>query len=143
MFGYGVKDNKLSEAVVAIAYRYAKQRLCKMRDLDLSDALDYGVARSRYHNRIAEALDCDRELVEAAFTKAAGKVNHPEMAETDEDFTKVFDAFCENLLEVALREDPKDRHPNRLHLEEISNIRLTGIPNLTMPNMMDQQTHNI
>ena len=80
--------------------------------------------------RIAEALDCDRELVETAFTKAAGKVNHPEMAETDEDFTGVFDAFCENLLEVALREDPKDRHPNRLHLEEISNISLTGIPNL-------------
>ena len=130
MFGYGVKDNKLSEAVVALAYRYAKQRLCKMRDLDLSDALDYGVARSRYHNRIAEALDCDRELVEAAFTKAAGKVNHPELAETDEEFTRVFDAFCENLLEVALHEDPKDRHPNRLNLEEISNIRLTGIPNL-------------
>ncbi len=134
MFGYGVKDNKLSEAVVAIAYRYAKQRLCKMHDLDLSDALDYGVAHSRYHNRIAEALDCDRELVEAAFTKAAGKVNHPEMSETDEDFTKVFDAFCENLLEVALREDPKDRHPNRLHLEEISSIPLTGIPSMGMPN---------
>ena len=130
MFGYGVKDNKLSEGVVAIAYRYAKQRLCKMRDLDLSDALDYGVVRSTLHCRIAEALDCDRELVEAAFTKAAGKVNHPEMSETDEDFTKVFDAFCENLLEVALRADPKDRHPNRLNLEEISNIRLTGIPNL-------------
>lgn len=131
MFGYGVKDNKLSEGVVAIAYRYAKQRLCKMRDLDLSDALDYGVVRSTLHCRIAEALDCDRELVEAAFTKAAGKVNHPELAETDEDFTKVFDAFCENLLEVALREDPKDRHPDRLDLEEISNIRLTGLPNLT------------
>lgn len=131
MFGCGVKNNKLSEAVVAIAYRYAKQRLCKLRDLDLSDALDYGVARSRYHNRIAEALDCDRELVEAAFTKAAGKVNHQEMTSTDADFTKVFDAFCENLLEVALREDPKDRHPNRLNLDEISNIQLTGIPNLT------------
>ena len=130
MFGYGVKDNKLSEAVVAIAYRYAKQRLCRMRGLDLSDALDYGVVRSTLHCRIAEALDCDRELVEAAFTKAAGKVNHPELAETDEEFTKVFDAFCENLLEVALRADPKDRHPNRLNLEEISNISLTGIPNL-------------
>ena len=130
MFGYGVKDNKLSEAVVAIAYRYAKQRLCKMRDLDLSDALDYGVVRSTLHCRIAEALDCDRELVEAAFTKAAGKVNHPDMSATDAEFTKVFDAFCENLLEVALREDPKDRHPNRLNLEEISNISLTGIPNL-------------
>lgn len=130
-FGYGVKDNKLSEAVVAIAYRYAKQRLCKMCDLDLSDALNYGVVRSTLHCRISEALDCDRELVEAAFAKAAGNVNHPELAETDEDFTKVFDAFCENLLEVALREDPKDRHPNRLNLEEISNIRLTGIPNLT------------
>ena len=130
-FGYGVKDNKLSEAVVAIAYRYAKQRLCKIRDLDLSYALNYGVVRSTLHCRIAEALDCDRELVEAAFTKAAGKVNHPELAETDEDFTKVFNAFCENLLEVALREDPKDRHPNRLRLDEISNIQLTGIPNLT------------
>ena len=130
MFGYGVKDNKLSEATIAIAYRYAKQRLCKMRDLDLSDALNYGVVRSTLHCRIAEALDCDRELVEAAFTKAAGNVNHPEMSATDADFTKVFDAFCENLLEVALREDPKDRHPNRLNLEEISNISLTGIPNL-------------
>lgn len=131
MFGYGVKDNKLSEAVVAIAYRYAKQRLCKMRDLDLSDALDYGVVRSTLHCRIAEALDCDRELVEEAFAKAAGKVDHPEMSATDAEFTKVFDAFCENLLEVALREDPKDRHPDRLDLDEISNIRLTGLPNLT------------
>lgn len=131
MFGYGVKDNKLSKAVVSIAYRYAKQRLCKMRDLDLSDALNYGVVRSTLHCRIAEALDCDRELVEDAFTKAAGNVNHPEMSATDAEFTKVFDAFCENLLEVALREDPKDRHPNRLHLDEISNIQLTGIPNLT------------
>ena len=122
MFGYGVKNNKLSEAVVAIAYRYAKQRLCKMRDLDLSDALDYGVVRSTLHCRIAEALDCDRELVEDAFTKAAGNVNHPEMAATDADFTKVFDAFCENLLEVALREDPKDRHPNRITQKQLNEI---------------------
>lgn len=134
MFGYGIKNNKLSEAVVAIAYRYSKQRLCKMSDLDHSDVLNYGVVRSALHCRIAEALDCDRELVEDAFAKAAGKVNHPEMAETDEDFTKVFDAFCENLLEVALREDPKDRHPNCLNLDEISNIQLTGIPNTGIPN---------
>ena len=121
-FGYGVNDNKLSEGVVAIAYRYAKQRLCKMRDLDLSDALNYGVVRSTLHCRIAEALDCDRELVEDAFTKAAGKVNHPEMSATDAEFTKVFNAFCENLLEVAIREDPKDRHPNRITQKQLNEI---------------------
>ena len=41
------------------------------------------------------------------------------MVETEEDLIKVFDSFCENLLEVALLENPKDRHPDYLQLEEI------------------------
>ena len=118
MFGYGVKDNKLSESVVNIAYRYAQLRLCKAQDLCITRPLDYAVERSTVHDRIAEALDCDRELVEEAFNKATDKVNHL-FTYPDEDINKVFDSFCENLLEVALREDPKDRHPDHPQLEEL------------------------
>lgn len=118
MFGYGVKDNKLSESVVNIAYRYATLRLCKAKDLGITSPSYYAVERSTVHDRIAEALDCDRELVEEAFNKAADKVNCL-LTENDVDFTNVFDSFCENLLEVALREDPKDRHPDHPQLEEL------------------------
>ena len=122
MFGYGIKDNKLSEEVISLAYQYTKQRLCMMRNFDLSDVLNHDVIRSTLHCRIAEALDCDREFVEIAFNKSILKINN-KVVETEEDLIKVFDSFCENLLEVALLENPKDRHPDYLQLEDISNFR--------------------
>lgn len=135
-FGYGVtKERTLSENVLQLALRYARQRLFRWSDLGYGEDMDpyeYGLARSRYHNRIAEALDCDRELVEEAFVKAAepfgvrierGYVVNGTMKD-DEDFTKIYDSFCNNLLEIALRENTEDRHPNRItqkQLDEIEN----------------------
>ena len=124
MFGYGVKDNKLSDEVISLAYQYTKQRLCMMRNFDLSDVLKHDVIRSTLHCRIAEALDCEREFVENAFNKSTLKINN-KVVETEEDFNKVFDSFCENLLEVALLENPKDRHPDYFAIgRDISNFRL-------------------
>ena len=113
MFGYGVKDNKLSEEVIPLAYQYAKQRLWMMCNFDISDVLnnDVIISTMQLNCRIAEALDFDREFVEIAFNKSILKINN-KVVETEEDLIKVFDSFCENLLEVALREDPKDRHPD-------------------------------
>ena len=118
MFGYGVKDNKLSEEVIPLAYQYTKQRLWMMCSYDLSDVLNHDVIRSKLHCRIAEALDCDLEFVDIAFNKSILKINN-KVVETEEDLIKVFDSFCENLLEVALREDPKDRHPDHPQLLEL------------------------
>lgn len=135
-FGYGVtKERTLSENVLRLVLRYARQRLFRRNDLGYgedTDPYEYGLARSRYHNRIAEALDCDRELVEEAFAKAAEPVGvHVDQGyvvdgtmKNDEDFTKIYDSFCDNLLEIALRENAEDRHPNRItqkQLDEIEN----------------------
>ena len=139
-YGYGVtKERMLSDNVIQLALRYARQRLCKMRDLDLSDALNYGVVRSTLHCRIAEALDCDRELVEEAFTRACipfgckifDFVVVDGTMKNNEDFTKIYDSFCDNLLEIALRENAEDRHPNRItkaQLDEIGKNPVMGMP---------------
>ena len=145
-FGYGVtKERMLTENILRLVLRYARQRLFRWNDLGYSedaDPYEYGLARSRYHNRIAEALDCDRELVEEAFVKAAepfgvrikqGWVVDGTIKD-DEDFTKIYDSFCDNLLEIALRENAEDRHPNRItkaQLDEIAKNPLQGIPSLT------------
>ena len=145
MFGYGVtKERTLSESILRLVLRYARQRLFRWSDLGYgedTDPYEYGIARSRYHNRIAEALDCDRELVEEAFVKAAepfgvriekGYVVNGTMKD-DEDFTKIYDSFCDNLLEVALRGNAEDRHPNRItqkQLDEIVKNPPVGMPEL-------------
>ena len=145
-FGYGVtKERMLSENTLRLVLRYARQRLFRWSDLGYgedTDPYEYGVARSRYHNRIAEALDCDRELVEEAFVKAAepfgvrieqGYVVNGTMKD-DKDFTKIYDSFCDNLLEIALRENDEDRHPNRItkaKLDEIAKNPIQGLPSLT------------
>ena len=144
MLGYGVtKDRKLSEYVIRLIYRYAHLRLCKWSDLDISESVDYGVLRSDLHNRIAEALDCDRELVESAFTQAAEPFNCRVVdgivvdgtMKNDDDFTKIYDSFCDNLTEIAIRENYEDRHPNRItqkELDEISKNPPMGMPNMSM-----------
>ena len=145
-FGYGVtKERMLSDNVLRLVLRYARQRLFRWSDLGYgedTDPYEYGVARSRYHNRIAEALDCDRELVEEAFTRACipfgckifDFVVVDGTMKNDEDFTKIYDSFCNNLLEIALRENAEDRHPNRItkaQLDEIEKNPIQGLPSLT------------
>ena len=142
-FGYGVtKERTISEHVLKLAMRYAHQRLSKWCDLDISETTCYGVVRSALHNRIAEALDCDRELVEEAFTRACipfgcrifDTIAVDGTMKNDEDFTKIYDSFCDNLLEIALRENDEDRHPNiitKAQLDEIEKNQLIGIPSLT------------
>ena len=145
-FGCGVRmDKTLEETVLKMALKYAKLRLKKWNDLfeeTAGDADLYGLERSRLHTCIAEALDCDRELVEEAFTKAAEPFNCKTIdgivvdgtMKDDEDFTKIYDSFCDNLLEIALRENAEDRHPNRItkaQLDEIAKNPLQGIPSLT------------
>ena len=147
-FGYGVtKERTLEETVLKMALKYAKLRLNKWEDIPCSEIYDngdlnYGCARARLHNRIAEALDCDRELVEEAFVKAAepfgcrtivaGIVVDRTM-KNDEDFIKIYDAFCDNLQEVATIEDPEKRHPNRItkaQLDEIGKNPVMGMPSI-------------
>ena len=140
MFGYGVtKERQLSESVLKLALKYARLRLSKWNDLGYEDTVDYAFRRSDIHSRIAEALDCDRELVEEAFVKAAAPFDCKiidgylvdRSLKNDEDLAKIYDSFCNNLLEVALRENDEDRHPDRItkeQLDEISNVSLT-IPN--------------
>lgn len=145
-FGYGVtKERTLSENTLQLALRYARQRLFRWNDLGYgedADPYEYGLARSRFHNRIAEALDCDRELVEEAFVKAAepfgGRIERGYVVngtmKDDENFTKIYDSFCDNLLEIALRENAEDRHPNRItkaQLDEIARNHIQGLPSLT------------
>ena len=145
-FGYGVtKERTLSENTLQLALRYARQRLFRWNDLGYgedTDPYEYGLARSRFHNRIAEALDCDRELVEEAFTKACipfgckifDFVVVDGTMKNDKDFTKIYDSFCSNLLEIALRENAEDRHPNRItkaQLDEIARNHIQGLPSLT------------
>ena len=152
MFGYGVtKERTLSENVLQLVLRYARQRLFRWSDLGYGEDTDpheYGVARSRYHNRISEALDCDRELVEEAFVKAAepfgvriekGYVVNGTMKD-DEDFTKIYDSFCDNLLEVALRENAEDRHPNRITEAQLDEIAKN--PPMVMPSMCCKEKSN-
>ena len=142
MLGYGVtKDHKLWEHVLRLVYRYARLRLCQWDELAPSEWIDYTMRRSDIHNRIAEAIDCDRELVESAFTQAAtpfgcsvidGIVVDGTM-KNDDDFTKIYDSFCDNLTEIALRENDEDRHPNRItqkELDELEKNPLRGIPDL-------------
>lgn len=143
MLGYGVtRDRKLSESVLRLAYRYAHLRLSKWDDLDISESVDYGVLRSDLHSRIAEALDCDREFVEDAFTQAASHFDCSVVdgivvdgtLKNDDDFTRIYDSFCDNLTEIALRENDELRHPNRItkgQLDEIAANPLLGIPDLT------------
>lgn len=145
MFGYGVtKERTLTESVLKLVLRYAHQRLYRWSDLGYGEDMDsyeYGVARSRFHNRIAEALDCDRELVEEAFTRACipfgckifDFVVVDGTMKNDEDFIKIYNSFCDNLLEIALRENDEDRHPNRItkaQLEEIAKNPIQGLPSL-------------
>ena len=139
-FGYGVtKERQLSESVLKLALKYAKLRLSKWNDLGYEDTADYGLRRSDIHSRIAEALDCDRELVEEAFVKAVvpfgcriidGYVVDGTM-KNDEDFTKIYDSFCDNLLEIAFRENAENRHPNRItkaQLDKIEKNPIQGLP---------------
>lgn len=142
MFGYGVtKERQLSEAVLKLALKYARLRLSKWNDLGYEDTVDYAFHRSDIHSRIAEALDCDRELVEEAFVKAAAPFGCriidgylvDRSLNNDENLAKIYNSFCNNLLEVALRENDEDRHPDRItqkQLNEIANTPLTGIPDL-------------
>jgi hypothetical protein len=145
-FGCGVRmDKTLEETVLKMALKYAKLRLKKWNDLfeeTAGDADLYGLERSRLHTCIAEALDCDRELVEEAFTKAAepfncriidGIVVDGTMKNQD-DFVKIYDEFCNNLKEIAEIEDPEKRHPDRItkaQLDEIAkNPPIQGLPSL-------------
>ena len=142
MLGYGVtRDCKLSESVLRLAYRCAHLRLSKWDDLDISESVDYGVLRSDLHSRIAEAIDCDRELVEDAFTQAASRFDCRVIdgivvdgtLKNDDDFTRIYDSFCDNLTEIALCENDELRHPNKItkdQLDEISKNPLFGIPEL-------------
>lgn len=142
-FGYGVtKERTLSERVLKIALKYARQRLLKWSELGYNETVNYGIVRSQLHCRIAEALDCDRELVEEAFAKAAEPVGvHVDQGyvvdgtmKDDEDFTKIYDSFCNNLFEIALCENAEDRHPNRItkaQLDEIEKNPIQGLPSLT------------
>lgn len=144
MLGYGVtKDRKLSENVLRLAYRYAHLRLCRWDELALSESIDYAMRRSNFHNRIAEAIDCDRELVESAFTQAATPFDCQIIDGTvvdgtlknDDDVIGVYDSFCDNLTEIALRENDEDRHPNRItqkQLDEISKTPIMGMPNISI-----------
>lgn len=146
MLGYGVtKDRKLSEDVIRLIYRYAHLRLCKWSDLDFSECVDYGVLRSDLHNRIAEVLDCDRELVESVFTQAAEPFNCrvadgivvDGTMKNDDDFTKIYDSFCDNLTEIALRENDELRHPNRITKDQLDEIAAN--PPLGMPDMINRR----
>ena len=141
-FGYGVtKERTLSERILRIALKYARQRLLKWSELGYNETVNYGLVRSQLHCRIAEALDCDRELVEEAFTRACipfgckifDFVVVDGTMKNDEDFTKIYDSFCDNLLEIALRENDEDRHPNRItkvQLDEIAKNPIQGLPSL-------------
>lgn len=141
-FGYGItKERALSKNVLGLALKYARQRLLKWRDLGYSEAVNYGIVRSQLHNRIAEALDCDTEFVEEAFTKAAepfsvrvikGYVVDGTM-KNDEDFIKIYDSFCDNLLEIALRENAEDRHSNRITKAQLDEIAKN--PPMAMPEL--------
>lgn len=142
-FGYGVtKERTLSERILKIALKYARQRLLKWSELGYNETVNYGIVRSQLHNRLAEALDCDHELVEEAFTRACipfgckifDFVVVDGTMKNDEDFTKIYDSFCNNLLEIALRENAEDRHPNRItkaQLDEIGKNPIQGLPSLT------------
>ncbi len=142
MLGYGVtRDCKLSESVLRLAYRYAYLRLSKWNDLDIGESVNYGVLRSDLHSRIAEAIDCDRELVEDSFTRAASHFDCSVVdgividgtLKNDDDFARIYDSFCDNLTEIALRENDELRHPNKItkdQLDEISKNPLFGIPEL-------------
>lgn len=144
MLGYGItKERRLSEDVLKLALKYTRLRLSKWDELNYDEIVNYGLKRSNLHSRIAEALDCDRELVENAFAKAAEpfgiRINQEYVVDgtmkNNEDFTKIYDAFCDNLLKVALREDTEDRHPNRItqkQLDEIENelCQLAVMPEL-------------
>lgn len=119
---YGLLANgKLEEHMLTKIFQYCRLRIVPFNCLEYDEVNGYGLKRSMLHSRIAEALDCDRELVEEAFAKAAKKfhariidgiVVDGSVPNWEEDLTKIYDSFCDNLLEIALRENDEDRHPN-------------------------------
>lgn len=121
-------DSKMLD-IMESALKYCRLRLLPFHKLSLAEAEGYGLRRSRLHNRIAECLDVDRELVEAAFAKAEApfgvKVDNgvvvDGIGDTASRFTKAFDAFCDELRRIAALPE-RERHPDRLSAEDLDRI---------------------
>ena len=123
------------EMMLSTALSYCRLRLLPFNELGYDETCEYGLRRSRLHNRLADATDADRELVERAFTKAAsgfgvrtadGLVVDGTCSNWPSDFPKIYDSFCREL-DGILELSERERHPNVLSEEELDDMDLSEI----------------